>query len=72
MTTMLIIIASVITGIIVGGWLTLVIATAAMARSQQYMEKRVRFWQAQARAAADEPAMEWARPDYWPGTLTRS
>jgi hypothetical protein len=70
---MLIIIGSVVTGIIAGGWLTLVIATAAMSRSQQHMEKKVRYWQAQARRAraADEADREPATPDYWPGALAR-
>lgn len=51
MVTLLIIIASTVTGIIVGCWLTLVIATAAMSRSQEHMQKKVRYWQAQAGAA---------------------
>ena len=71
MATLLIIIASVVTGVIVGWWLTMVIATAAMSRSQEHMEKRVRYWQAQARRAraADEAEREPATPDYWPGAL---
>jgi hypothetical protein len=71
MATLLIIIASVVTGVIVGGWLTLVIATAAMSRSQEHMEKKVRYWQARARRAraADEADREPATPDYWPGAL---
>jgi hypothetical protein len=73
MATMLIIIASIITGTIVGCWLMLVVATAAMSRSQQHMEKRVRYWQAQARQAraADEARREPATPDYWPAALDR-
>lgn len=72
MATMLIIIASVITGLIVGWWLTMVVATAAMSRSQEHMEKRVRYWQAQeARArAADNAGREPSMPDYWPVALT--
>jgi hypothetical protein len=73
--SLLIISASVITGIIVGGWLTLVIATAAMSRSQEHMEKKVRFWQDQARlarAADGWPEYERITPDYWPGALTGS
>lgn len=71
MATMLIIIGSVVTGVIVGAWLTLVIATAAMSRSQQHMEKKVRYWQAQARRAraADGAERQPATPDYWPGAL---
>jgi hypothetical protein len=73
MTTLLIIIATSITGIIVGCWLTLVIATAAMSHSQEHMEKRVRYWQARARQAraADEAGLEPATPDYWPQASAR-
>ena len=49
--TLVIIIASIITGTVVGCWLTLVIATAAMSRSQEHMEKKVRYWQERARLA---------------------
>jgi hypothetical protein len=69
--SLLIISASIITGIIVGGWLTLVIATAAMSRSQEHMEKKVRFWQEQARQtrATDEwSEYERITPDYWPAS----
>ena len=68
MATLLIISASVITGVIVGCWLTMVVATAAMSRSQQHMQDKVRYWQARARrtVAADVPELEPAVPDYWP------
>ena len=70
--TLLIIIASIVTGVIVGGWLAMVLATAAMSRSQEHMEKRVRYWQTQARLrqAADYADREPAIPDYWPSPLT--
>jgi hypothetical protein len=65
--TLLIIIASVATGFILGCWLTMAIATTAMARSQQHMEKRVRYWQAQvADPEIDAGATGQAAPDYWP------
>jgi hypothetical protein len=67
--TLVIITASVITGVFGGWWLCLVVATTAMSRSQQHMEKRVRYWQAQVRApraGADEWEMESAVPSYWP------
>jgi hypothetical protein len=73
--SLLIISASIITGIIVGGWLMLVIATAAMSRSQEHMQKKVRFWQEQARvarAADGWPEYERITPDYWPDALTGS
>jgi len=46
-----IMLASVITGLIVGWWLTLTAATAAMHRSQARMQRRVRYWQAEAERA---------------------
>jgi len=70
--TLLIIIASIITGTIVGTWLTLVIATAAMSRSQEHMEKRVRYWQQRARMARVAEEHERLTPDYWPGALAGS
>lgn len=71
MATLLIIIAPVITGTIVGCWLTLVVATAAMSRSQQHMENKVRYWQGRVRQAraADRADRQPAIPDYWPGAL---
>jgi MFS superfamily sulfate permease-like transporter len=69
--TLLTIIASIITGIVVGGWLAMVAASAAISRSQQHMEKRVRYWQARAREAhaADQAELQPAAPDYWPQAL---
>ncbi len=46
-----IMLASVITGLIVGSWLTLMVATAAMHRSQERMQRKVRYWQAEAKRA---------------------
>jgi len=66
---LVIITASAITGIIVGWWLCSAGAAAAISRSQPHMEKRVRYWQAQARAPlaeADRLEMESAVPNYWP------
>jgi hypothetical protein len=73
--TLLIIAASIVTGIIVGGWLMMVIATAAMSRSQERMQKKVLYWQEQARLA--RLAEYWAEyeqttPDYRTGALTAS
>jgi hypothetical protein len=73
--TLLIIVASVFTGIIVGCWLMMVIATAAMSRSQERMQKKVLYWQEQARLA--RLTEYWAEyeqttPDYRPGALTAS
>jgi hypothetical protein len=71
MATLLTIIASVITGTIVGCWLTMVVASAAMSRSQQHMENKVRYWQDRTRLAraAELADREPATPDYWPGAL---
>lgn len=68
--TLVIVIASIITGTIVGGWLTLVIATAAMSRSQEHMEKKVRYWQDRARLGRMVEEYERLPPDYWPGAST--
>ena len=43
--------ASVLTGLIVGSWLTLIVAIAAMHRSQERMQRKVRYWQAEAKRA---------------------
>jgi hypothetical protein len=72
--TLLTIAASVFTGIIVGGWLTLIVAYAAMSRSQEHMQKKVRYWQEQARLA--RLSEHWAEyeqtapADYRSGALT--
>ena len=71
---LLMISASITTGIIVGGWLTLVIAAAAMSRSQEHMERKIRFWQEQARlsrAADGWPEYERITPGYWPASRGR-
>jgi hypothetical protein len=72
MATLLIIIASSITGIAVGWGLTLVVASRAMSRSQEHMEKKVRYWQARAGQprGAGQAGREPTTPDYWPGALT--
>jgi hypothetical protein len=47
----------------------MVVASAAMSRSQQHMENKVRYWQDRTRLAraADLADREPAVPDYWPG-----
>jgi hypothetical protein len=49
--TTLIIVAAIATGLLVGWWLTLTVAAAAMSRSQSRMQRKVRYWQAEARRA---------------------
>jgi hypothetical protein len=71
--TLLVIIPSVVTGIIAGGWLALVFATAAMSHSQERMQKKVLYWQEQARLARlSERWAEYERtgPRSWSGALT--
>ncbi|HKB29203.1 MAG TPA: hypothetical protein VKD26_00015 [Streptosporangiaceae bacterium] len=46
--TTLIIVAAIATGLLVGWWLTLTVAAAAMSRSQSRMQRKVRYWQAEA------------------------
>jgi hypothetical protein len=70
--SLLIITASVVTGVIAGGWLTMVIATAAMSRSQEHMEKKVRYWQGRAQVARVVEEHEQLTPDYWPGASADS
>lgn len=41
------VVVSVVVGIIVGWWLTITIATVAMSYSQERMQRRVRYWQAE-------------------------
>ena len=58
--------ASIVTGVIAGWWLCLVVASAAMSRSQQHMQERVRYWQDRAFAARAEtgpPDIESVMPD---------
>jgi MFS superfamily sulfate permease-like transporter len=45
---LLTIIASIITGTIVGVWLTLVFATTAVSRSQERRQRKVHYWEEQA------------------------
>ncbi len=46
--TTLIIVAAIATGLLVGWWLTVTVAAAAMSRSQSRMQRKVRYWQAEA------------------------
>jgi outer membrane lipoprotein SlyB len=46
--TTLMIVAAVVTGLALGWCLTLTIALAAMSRSQARMQRKVRYWQAEA------------------------
>lgn len=53
----LIIATAIGTGLVLGWWLTVTVAAAAMSRSQARMQQKVRFWQAEAcraQAQADQ------------------
>lgn len=57
--------ASIITGIIIGGWLMAGAATAAMSHSQRPMQRKVGYWQERALRAEDPGgrARTSTRPD---------
>lgn len=52
------------TGIFLGWLLTMVYAAAAISRAQQRMQRKVRYWQAEA-ARAREDAGQVAEQDRW-------
>ncbi len=55
--TALMITAAIVTGLVVGWWVTLTVALAAMSRSQARMQRKVRYWQVEAgrvQAAAEQ------------------
>jgi hypothetical protein len=65
--TALIVVAGILTGVFVGGCLVMAAAFAVMSRSQERMQRKVRYWQAEttrvragaqaiAEAAAQTPA----------------
>ena len=49
--------ASLIAGLLAGWWLTMVAATAAMSRSQERMQQKVRYWQAETARARQREAL---------------
>jgi hypothetical protein len=48
MTALLLVAAALVTGLFIGGVLVSSYAAVAMSHSQERMEKKVRYWQAQA------------------------
>jgi type II secretory pathway component PulJ len=61
--------ASLIAGLLAGWWLTLIAATAAISRSQERMQRKVRYWQAEtarARENDEPPKQEAAGGDHRP------
>jgi len=54
MSAVVIAVASFLSGTIGGWWLTMVVVTASISFSQERMERKVRYWQAEtARAEAE-------------------
>jgi hypothetical protein len=54
MPTLVIAVVSFLSGTLGGWWLTMVIVTASISFSQERMERKVRYWQAEtARAEAE-------------------
>lgn len=54
MSALVIAVVSFLSGTIGGGWLTMVVVTASISFSQERMERKVRYWQAEtARAEAE-------------------
>ena len=70
---------SVIMGLVIGWCVTLIVTSASISRSQERMQRKVRFWQAEtarARAEANQLAREVAAreglpsgSDDWPRAL---
>lgn len=68
MTAMLGIVAAAAIGGLLGFALTATYAAAAISRSQERMERKVRYWQAEAareREIAGRLARQVATPDLW-------
>ena len=68
MTAALWIVAAAVIGGLLGFALTATYAAAAMSRSQQRMERKVRYWQAEtarARDIAERLARQLAARDLW-------
>jgi hypothetical protein len=62
-----IVMASVVTGVLVGWWTTMVISSAAISYSQQRMQRKVRYWQAETvRARIQAKAARLVRDDTSP------
>jgi hypothetical protein len=54
MPDLVIAVVSFLSGTIGGGWLTMIVVTASISFSQERMERKVRYWQAEtARAEAE-------------------
>jgi len=58
--------AALISGLLLGGLLTRSYASSAISRSQERMQRKIRYWQAEAaraREAADQTAQQLSAPD---------
>lgn len=49
--TAVVALAAVITGIVAGWWLRMIIITAEVSRSQEKMQRKIRYWQSEAARA---------------------
>ncbi len=43
--------AAIVTGLVLGWWITVTVAAAAMSRSQARMQRKIRYWQVEASRA---------------------
>ena len=62
-------VASITMGLVLGWWITAVIAAAVISHSQERAQRKVRYWQAEtarARAIADQFAREAAARERLP------
>ena len=42
---------AIVTGLVLGWWITVTVAAAAMSRSQARMQRKIRYWQGEASRA---------------------
>jgi hypothetical protein len=63
--TALVAAASLIVGLLAGWWLTMLAATAAISRSQERMQEKVRYWQAETARYRDGEALPEQETASW-------
>jgi hypothetical protein len=57
------IVAALVTGLVLGWALTATFALAKISRSQERMQRRVRYWQAETALAREELKQQLRQPD---------
>jgi hypothetical protein len=75
METFIVMAAALVTGLFAGCLLMVTYTAAAISRSQQRMQRRVRYWQAEtalAREVADRLARQLPDTDRWPTPASRT